>query len=210
MHTSAWRFYAELHGGPLGSGGRVAKTRILREIARPFASRRAQVRAVLSSSVVVLVTALSPSPALVGWRARCQLNISEPPFQITTRSGLLSASWSRETVSAGAGCPSLALNGSTPGFARRPPTLPAPMVPVAPRDVEKLAALPVTSCAYIVSRCSRGAGVQSVALQSTEDPTVIIAVVDCDQRLASGEELAAATNRCRLSDRDNRRHLRFE
>jgi copper chaperone CopZ len=99
------------------------------------------------------------------------------------------------TVSASAGCPCLALTGDTQVLTPTADTQPAPMVADRTEVTLKIGGITCDSCAYIVNQVLEGvAGVQSVALQSTADSTVIIAVVDCDPRLASGEELAAATN----------------
>ena len=51
------------------------------------------------------------------------------------------------------------------------------------------------ACSYLVNGALRDVpGVYNVKLQATHDPTVIIAVVDCDQRLVSGEKLATMTS----------------
>jgi mercuric ion binding protein len=59
----------------------------------------------------------------------------------------------------------------------------------------KVGGITCASCAYIVKTAlSEVAGVQSVRLARTEDPTVVLAVVTCARALASGEALAAATS----------------
>lgn len=71
----------------------------------------------------------------------------------------------------------------------------APVVAAQTEVTLKVGGITCASCAYTVNRAlSDVAGVHNVELRATDDQTVIIAVVDCDRRLASGEELAAATS----------------
>ncbi len=59
----------------------------------------------------------------------------------------------------------------------------------------KVGGITCSACSYVVNRTLRDVpGVHNVKLQATDDPTVLIAVVDCDQGLGSGEELAVATS----------------
>lgn len=71
----------------------------------------------------------------------------------------------------------------------------APVVAARTEVTLKVGGITCASCAYIVNRALTDVpGVHNVELRATDDPTVIIAVVDCDQRLKSGEELAATTS----------------
>lgn len=71
----------------------------------------------------------------------------------------------------------------------------APVVAARTEVTLKVAGITCASCAYTVNQALIDVpGVHNVELRATDDPTVIIAVVDCDRQLTSGEELAATTS----------------
>ena len=71
----------------------------------------------------------------------------------------------------------------------------APVVAARTEVTLKVGGITCGACSYILNRTLRDVpGVHNVKLQATDDPTVLIAVVDCDQGLGSGEELAAMTS----------------
>ena len=70
----------------------------------------------------------------------------------------------------------------------------APVVVARTEVTLKVGGITCPACSYMVNQALNDVpGVYNVKLQATDDPAVIIAVVDCDQRLVSGEELAVAT-----------------
>ncbi len=71
----------------------------------------------------------------------------------------------------------------------------APVVVARTEVTLKVGGITCAACSYMVNQALRDVpGVYNVKLQATDDPAVIIAVVDCDQRLVSGEKLAAMTS----------------
>ena len=71
---------------------------------------------------------------------------------------------------------------------------PVPVVAARTEVTLKVGGITCAGCAYTVNQAlSDVQGVHNVELRATDNPTVIIAVVDCDQQLTSGEELAATT-----------------